>query len=97
LYAELGDVRGGISRRSAATGSLKRHGTGPGPGVVRVWTLQKDGRSAACGAQAHVLSVELAAMVDADPRRSEVARTPAAAQKLADEWRMAFIGKGWIA
>ena len=39
--------------------------------------------------------VEIASEVDADLRRTEVARTAPAGQMIADGWRRAFIAKGW--
>ncbi|AMY10146.1 hypothetical protein LuPra_03374 [Luteitalea pratensis] len=55
------------------------------PSRVRLWTLHKDGRTATCDAQAHMLGVEIVSEVDGDVRRTEVARTPQAGQALADE------------
>ena len=67
----------------------------PLPASVRVWTLTKDGRTATCDAQAHVLGVELVSEVDGDVRRTEVARTAPAGQAVAETWRQAFIANGW--
>ena len=61
-----------------------------------VWTLVKDGRSATCHAQPHALGVEIFWDVDQETQRTEVATTALAAQALADDWRDAFNGNGWM-
>ena len=67
----------------------------PIPAPQRVWTLTKDGRTATCDAQAHVLGLELVSEVDGEVMRTEVARTTHDGQAVADRWRHAFIAKGW--
>ena len=65
------------------------------PRLLRIWALTKGTRQAVCDAHVVTLGIELVVTVDDDVRRSEVARTPAAGQALADEWRDAFFAKGW--
>lgn len=64
-------------------------------GMVRLWTLTKDGRTATCNAMAHPLGVEIVAAVDGDVRRTQVVREPRAADGVAVDWRAAFMAKGW--
>ena len=65
------------------------------PRPLRIWTLAKGTRQAACDAHVVTLGIELVATVDDEILRTEVVRSPAAGQALADEWRDAFVAKGW--
>ena len=51
---------------------------------MRLWTLTKGARTTTCDAQTHALGLELVVTVADDIVRTEVARTPAGAQQLAD-------------
>lgn len=70
---------------------------GPAPARVPLWTLTRNGRTATCEAAAHPLGLEVVATVAGDIVRTQVARTPEAAQVVAEQWRALFAGKGWQA
>ena len=63
------------------------------PGRVTLWTLTKAGRTATC--EAHALGLEVVTTVADDIVRTEVARAPDAAKRVADQWRRACEAMGW--
>ena len=62
---------------------------------ARYWTLAKHARQAVCDGVAHPLGTEVTVSVNGELIRGEVARTPAQARTLADQWCAAFIDKDW--
>jgi hypothetical protein len=60
-----------------------------------MWTVTKNGRTAACSLATHVLGWELRILLDGELIRSEVCKTEPGVFDTSDGWRRDCEAKGW--
>jgi hypothetical protein len=65
--------------------------------VFGVWTLRKNKRKATCELWTHPIGGEIRVETAEEFVRSEAGRDGLTLIELANEWRQAFIEKGWTA
>jgi hypothetical protein len=61
-----------------------------------MWTVRKNGRTAACTLATHVLGWELRITLDGELVRSQVCKTETSTLDTSDGWRKDWEGRGWM-